>query len=134
MSAGDLIKKILPLFCVSIVFNACSDLGSDTDPEGNEPAELSFAVDVLPILQANCVACHSAGNSSGGLDLSNFSALMAGGNSGAGVVPENSAASLLVDRLTTDEVNIRMPLFGSPLSQESISLIEEWIDDGALDN
>lgn len=49
------------------------------------------------------------------------------------VVPGNSAASLLMQKLESNEdVGPGMPLGGDPLPAETLQLIRDWIDQGAL--
>ncbi len=95
-----------------------------------------FAVDyqteIQPIFDSNCGNCH-LGNSSGGLNLSNYDNLMEGSNNGDVIVPGNHAASELYDRITRDESAMGdMPPTGS-LEQNDIDLIAAWIDEGALE-
>jgi len=90
-----------------------------------------FAVDyesqIQPIFNDNCGNCH-LGNSSGGLNLSNYDNLM----SSDVVIPGDSASSELYDRITREEsASGDMPPTGS-LSDEEINIIAMWIDEGAL--
>ena len=92
---------------------------------------LIFAVDydseIQPIFDNHCGNCH-LGNSSGGLNLSNYDNLM----SSDVVVPGSHIQSELYDRITRPESDQGdMPPSGS-LSQEDIDLIAQWIDEGAL--
>ena len=49
------------------------------------------------------------------------------------VIPGNSAESLLIRKLEGDDgVGSRMPASGGPLEPETIQLIKDWIDQGAL--
>ena len=91
-----------------------------------------FAVDyqseVQPIFNANCGNCH-LGNSSGGLNLSNYDNLM----SNDIVVPGDHEASTLYDRITLpNSATGDMPPGNNSLLQSEIDLIALWIDEGAL--
>ena len=93
---------------------------------------LPFAVDyeseIQPIWDANCGNCH-LGNSSGGLNLSNYQNLM----SNDVIIPGEHITSILYDRITRDNADAGdMPPGNSELSQEQIDLIAQWIDEGAL--
>jgi len=92
-----------------------------------QAAATSFDADVLPIFQANCVACHGG---SGGLTLGSYTAVMNGGDSGAVIQPGNAAGSLLFQKIQSGE----MPQGGSPLSAGDQATIAAWINEGALDN
>jgi mono/diheme cytochrome c family protein len=112
--------------------SGCADLGDEPGVTGGSDPT-SFATDVNPILQGNCTVCHGADGSSGGLDVSNWSGLMAGGQSGAVVVPGAADSSLLVERISSSDPSWRMPA-GGALTAEQIGRIQDWIDEGALDN
>ena len=97
---------------------------------------LALSVDyesqIQPIFDDNCGNCH-LGNSSGGLNLSNYNNLMDGSDDGAVVIPGNHALSVLYDRITRDNSdNGDMPPGNSELNQSEIDLIADWIDEGAL--
>mgnify|MGYP002006848824 CR=1 FL=1 len=49
------------------------------------------------IFDSNCTSCH--GNS-GGLDLTSYSSLMAGGNNGAVIVPNDHQSSILWQQIS----------------------------------
>ena len=85
---------------------------------------------IQTIFNSNCGNCH-LGNSSGGLNLSTYQNLMAGGNSGAVILPGNHANSYLWQKVNNDE----MPPGNNPdLNTNEINLIAQWIDEGALEN
>jgi hypothetical protein len=119
---------------VVVILTGCGDIGSGSGENITGPQAVSYADDVRPILQANCVSCHSPGSFSGELDLSSHAALMQGGRSGDVVVAGSSSTSLLVDKISSNAVGFRMPPFDPGLTQSDISIIEEWINDGAPDN
>ena len=77
------------------------------------------------IFDSNCTSCH--GNS-GGLDLTSYSSLMAGGNNGAVIVPNDHQSSILWQQINLGS----MPPNGS-LESSKIDLIKRWIDEGALE-
>ena len=54
-----------------------------------------FSSEILPILEKNCVACHSAKQKMAGLDLSSFAAMMTGSASGPVIAPGKPERSLL---------------------------------------
>ena len=106
-----------------------------TAPQAEEPAlpvtgEVSFARDVLPILEANCTKCHGDSRQRAGLAMNTYAALMAGATDGAVIIPLDAAGSLLVQVTSSGE----MPKNGTPLGAGKIKIIMDWIDAGALDN
>ena len=70
--------------------------GNGNGNGGGGQETVFFQLDILPIFQTVCVHCHGG---AGGLDLQSWEDLMAGGNSGAVVIPGDGDSSLLVRRL-----------------------------------
>ena len=78
---------------------------------------ISFSRDVAPILALHCNSCHG---DAGGLSTRSYSELMAGGNLGKVVLPDNPAGSLLIQFIEGSRGEAhRMPLGGRPLSARS---------------
>lgn len=95
---------------------------------------VSFSFDIAPLLVENCGGCHiDAMQVRGGLRMDTFVQMMRGGDSGAIITPGRGEASLLVKKLRgTATDGERMPAGGRPpLSDDSITLISKWIDEGA---
>ena len=91
-----------------------------------------FSIDyesvIQPIFNTNCINCHSYGSNNFNnhqLDLTSYSTLMSGGESGEVVVPGDSTNSILF-QLISDRI---MPQYGSGLSLTNyeISIIAQWI-------
>ena len=86
--------------------------------------------EALPIVQ-RCFQCHGDTLQMSGLDLRTREGMLKGGVSGPAVVPGNAAGSLLYKRITGAEPP-RMPMAPvAPLTAQEISLIKDWIDQGA---
>ena len=86
---------------------------------------VSYSLQVVPILQNNCYTCHGAGSNagSGGITLSNYAALKTYANSG-----------YLVGNVTHAPGYIGMP-YGLPkLPACEINTIVAWVNQGALNN
>ena len=93
-------------------------------------AQVDYESQVQTILSANCTGCHGY---SGGLNLTSYSGLMSGGNSGSAIIAGNHTASELYSRIVLPESStLDMPPNGS-LSQSDIDIIAQWIDEGALE-
>jgi mono/diheme cytochrome c family protein len=95
-----------------------------------DTTEVSFANDVLPILESRCLTCHGGDRIEGGLVVSSYADLMAGGKDGAVVIPGDAAGSLLYDLTASG----KMPKRGANLTPVQLAVIEAWINAGALDN
>ncbi|WP_417848065.1 PSD1 and planctomycete cytochrome C domain-containing protein [Thalassoglobus sp.] len=94
-------------------------------------AEDNYELEIKPLLKTKCWACHGALKQEAGLRLDSGSLILEGGESGKAVVPGDSAASLLVERISSHDEFERMPPEGEPLTQKQIGLIRTWIDNGA---
>ncbi|MEM7164671.1 MAG: c-type cytochrome domain-containing protein [Planctomycetota bacterium] len=105
-------------------------------------AEPTFATDVWPILEANCINCHgpdrkdSRGRlrkAKAGLRLDGKGHILAGSRATSTVVvPGDAAKSMLVQLISLphDDEEI-MPPKGEPLTKAQIATITKWIDSGA---
>src|SRR5687767_14236548 len=60
-----------------------------------QPAPVSFAKDIFPVLEANCLACHGASMQLAKLDLRTRESALAGGEHGPAIVPGNAEQSRL---------------------------------------
>lgn len=90
----------------------------------------SFAKEVLPIFQQNCVQCHGGQSTKAGLVLKTYADVMKGSQNGAVIKPGDSKNSFLVQQI----VNGKMPQRAPKLSQALIDTIAAWVDAGAPNN
>ena len=111
--------------------------GLDVEPTGDVEgggggggATVSFSLDVLPLLEQDCIICHGG---AGGLNLESYEGVIAGGVSGAVVIPGNAEQSLLPRRLD-GTAPPTMPLDAPMLTTPEVDRIKQWIDEGARDN
>jgi Protein of unknown function (DUF1553)/Protein of unknown function (DUF1549)/Planctomycete cytochrome C len=84
-----------------------------------------FKSEILPVLEKNCVSCHSDQKKMAGLDLSTFSGVMAGGSSGPVIAPGKPERSLLWKMVESD----KMPM-GGKLTAAEKQLIKTYIEQG----
>ena len=100
--------------------------------KGDEPAadRVDFVRDIQPLLLSKCADCHGANTAKGGLRLDLKSAALGGGDNGNAIVPNQSAKSLLVQRIVSRDED-GMPRDADPLSDLEVALIKRWIDQGA---
>lgn len=106
---------------------ACGVAGAD------EPEAPSWSKDVLPILRANCFACHQEAKKQGGYVMTDFASLLKGGESGgAAVVPGDAAASHLLSEVTPVDGKAEMPKNLPPLKPNEIETLRRWIAAGAV--
>ena len=91
-----------------------------------------FSVDyeyqVQPIFDDKCIACHSSNNPSSGLSLSTYTDVIYGSVNGPVVEPCSSESSELYGRID----NGNMPPGSNDLTSSQVSVIMDWINEGAL--
>lgn len=94
---------------------------------------VDYARDVRPILAQKCFACHGALKQQSGLRLDAASMIRRGGDSGAIVVPGKPEESLLLRRVSSADVDVRMPPEGEgePLDARQRGIVKAWIEQGA---
>ncbi len=94
-------------------------------------AATDFHRDIRPILSEQCYSCHGPEKHKGGLRLDKKSDALKGGDSGAAIVPNKSADSLLYKNVSGANPDSIMPPKGDPLTDAQVALIKKWIDEGA---
>ncbi|HRQ89297.1 MAG TPA: hypothetical protein PLA50_10895, partial [Bacteroidia bacterium] len=77
-------KKSTPSLAAALVL-----LAPFAGHAAGEAPKVTFADDVLPILEAKCVNCHNTDEAKGGLDLASYGATLNGGSGGAIVISED---------------------------------------------
>ncbi len=103
-------------------------------------SEVSFKLDVMPILKDHCVSCHSPGGKGvlkSGLDLTSYEKLMKGTVFGPVVLPGNSDASTFTKLLTGTNKGLKMPSglnSEGTLDTQYIMLMRNWVKQGAKNN
>jgi outer membrane lipoprotein-sorting protein len=105
---------------------------ADAKKVDNTPPAASFA-SVEGIFKTSCTGCHSATRPSGGLDLSSYDAVMAGGQSGKCIVAGDPDNSLLL-QLVNGTKKPSMPKGSDPLDSATVQTISDWIKAGAKNN
>ena len=93
--------------------------------------KVSFQRDVLPILSENCLKCHGAAMQMSKLDLRSRAAMLIGGKGGPAIVPGNAEGSRLF-RMVTGMDQPRMPFGGAELPAAHVSVLRDWIQQGAV--
>lgn len=110
--------------------------------EASRPVEVpmrttpvDFAAEVLPILRANCAACHNDRKAEGRLVLESPQSILKGGEQGPAVVPGKGAESLLFKVAAHRQESFMPPadnaVGAKPLAPAELGLIQLWIDQGA---
>jgi len=93
---------------------------------------VSFRQDIAPILMNKCIACHGPKKAEGGYRVDSFERAVKDGESGSAAFEAGSLErSEVFRRITSDDIDERMPLKQDALSDEKIALFKHWIEQGA---
>jgi hypothetical protein len=92
---------------------------------GAQTKAVDFNRDVQPILTTRCSGCHGPQQQMKGLRVDVADALL------NVVVPGDSGASKLIQRVSSTQKGFGMPPVGAPLTPAEIELLRAWIDQGA---
>lgn len=95
--------------------------------------KVTFDDHIKPLFNQRCASCHNPNNKSGDLDVTNFTAMMLGGGSGAVVEVGEPSGSYLY-KLITHESSPEMPPDADRLPDAELELVRQWIEGGALEN
>jgi len=117
--------------------NAFADDAAEKTP-ASEPAAkaISYDNDVLPIFRKACLGCHQSGKRMGDYLMTDFAALVRGGETGqAAIVPGDVNASYLIQQITPHDGKAEMPKAPWPaLSSVEVETIRNWIAQGAVND
>lgn len=117
-------------FGTAIVFTSASSIRGE-----ESTTDVHFVRSVLPVIKSKCLPCHGndPADLKGGFDASSPAALLKGGESGEpALVPGKAAESPFYQAVTrtSDFVSAMPPKENDALTEEQISAIREWIDQG----
>ena len=100
--------------------------GSSSGSTAVGTSSVSFAKDVLPILNNRCSSCHGGPTPRAGVGLSSYDSVM---NSQV-ITPSDAQNSRLIQAVQSG----RMPRSGEPLTADQIQTIANWVNAGAQNN
>jgi len=86
------------------------------------PAEPTWENTFTAMFGQKCLGCHGAA-ATAGLDLSTYQGLLAGGNSGPGIVPGEPGAGMVVAKMAAPH--------SANLAPEELAALQAWIAAGA---
>jgi hypothetical protein len=127
---------VVLLLLTSLLLIGCGDLGDDpgvvTPPVTVDTVRWN---DVSPILSSNCVVCHSADNAGSYFNAASYTSVLNHQTNGGNdlVVAGEADNSEMVWRLEGTNGVSQMPAGSAPLSESNITLVKDWINDGALE-
>jgi WD40 repeat protein/mono/diheme cytochrome c family protein len=98
-------------------------------------APVSYWRQIRPIFQANCQGCHQPAKSKGGYVMTEFSRLIAGGDSGEkAIIAGKPEAIILMEAITPTDGEAEMPKDKAPLNPDDLAVIRTWVAQGATDD
>lgn len=129
---------LIAIFSLCLI-SSCKHEPEDFQPDGIDtssncdPSITYFQNTVLPIFQSNCAlsGCHDLQTAESDLILSSYEQIIHSGE----LIPGKASESDIYEVITDTDPDDRMPPPpNSPLSQEQISFIRDWINQGAKNN
>jgi hypothetical protein len=93
--------------------------------QDSHKGSLDYFKDIQPILEAKCTECHRGAKAKGDLKLDSLA------DAAAAIKPGHPDASELIARITSDDEDEIMPPKGKPLTSNEITLLTQWIKEGA---
>ena len=94
-------------------------------------AAVDFNHQIVPIIRKHCAECHTGDKLKGGFSMNDRAGLMHGSENGPVIDLKQPAKSLLIEVVTTDDEDLRMPPKGEGLSADEVKLLESWLKEGA---
>lgn len=94
------------------------------------PARAAGFTEVRTIIRDRCEHCHNEDKAKGGLLMTSYEAILAGGEHGSAIIPGESAASRLV-QMIEGKLDPKMPYKEDPLTRAEVESFRQWIDQGA---
>ncbi len=124
MIRSELNTILLTVLCVVIITSCTYDSREEVESLVTcDTTNVTLSLTILPILNNNCIVCHSGASPAGGLDYENYSDLFSVANDGR-----------LVGAINHLDGFEPMPRFAPKLPACEIMKIEKWVNDGALNN
>ena len=121
------------MLLLSLTFSMAAPPKKEETIDPNKP--VSFYKHIRPIFQAQCNGCHQPAKKKGDYVMTDFAALLKGGEEGHAVVPGKPEESNLLKLIVPDaEGKVEMPQKAEPLHETQVALIKRWVAEGAKDD
>ena len=125
-------RRVLVASAVAAAMTAVLTAQPPAPPADHGPAAAvaaDFGRDVVPILETNCLRCHSTATTEGGLLVESHEDLLRGGDSGSPIVAGQPDESPLIQQIE-GRAKPKMPP-KSDLAPEDIAVLRAWVAAGA---
>lgn len=90
-----------------------------------------FVHEVAPILKKHCAECHTDMKKKGGLSMNTEESFLQGSENGPIIDKAHLEKSLMLDLITTDDEDTRMPPKGKGLDEKEVEIVKAWVLAGA---
>lgn len=113
---------------------ALGDGGSAAYAKAEAPDPVSPREVLVSTIYVKCLLCHGRRRQEGGLDLRTRASALAGGASGPALVPGDPDASLLIKRISAEEMpppEHQARLSYRPVTSAELERLRRWIREGA---
>jgi len=117
-------------FCATSLMLCITSISYADDVQSKSQPAIDFAHDVMPVLRKHCAECHTGDKKKGGLAMNTRAELLAGGESGAVVVPGDVGKSRMIELLKSSDNAEWMPPEGPRVSVKDIAILKKWINEG----
>ena len=95
-------------------------------------SHVDYSTQVKPIINKNCITCHGGVRAKGNFSLLfRDSALKKTKDGKYAIIPGDPDHSEMIQRLTLNDPDERMPYHHEPLTKEEIDILRKWIKEGA---
>jgi len=118
---------LLPVILFVLLGSCTYNNEQDLYPPGSENCDstsFTFSGTIFPIINANCISCHSGGSPQGNILLEDYTTISTAAN-----IPPGQFGSLY-GAISHNPGNSGMPKNGTKLSDCKILQVKLWIDAG----
>jgi len=124
---------VITIIILGLTLNSCyNDKYPVVDLTTPTTTVVSFATDIQPIFNSDCIACHNGSLDPDLREGNSYNALMS--LPAGSIVPGNSKGSELMGMLNHDPAADNPMPPGSQISMAKRTLFANWIDQGAKNN
>ena len=125
-------KWALILAAVACGVNAHLTRASEIPEKDARRHNFTYHADIAPLFQKHCLDCHGVDQADANFRVDSYEYLIKGGDeAGPAVLASKPDESPLVEYLTGKRLP-RMPKMRKALSEDEISLVRAWIEQGAI--
>lgn len=124
--------KQITLSLIAVIYLLTTAAPQGIADENTDGHQVSFSKDIAPMLLRRCVSCHGEKKAESNYRLDTFALLQKAGDFDLNpVTPGDVDDSEILRLVSSTDPDERMPRGSDPLSEQQISLIRTWIEQGA---